>query len=99
MVPATSGQDVRLIEAITATGRRVAGLAGGQRYAAASPQDPLMRRAHAAIDELEERIDSLESRARKLSREKADQPEKQRLTEEAGQTRPKGETDRQGAAT
>jgi Domain of unknown function (DUF4157) len=91
IVPALNKQDVRLIEAITAAGRRVAGLAGGQRYAAASPADPLLRQAHAAIKDLEAKADTAESNAKKL-RKKVDQPEKLRLQQEAKDARTKIET-------
>ena len=88
LVPAVSGQDVKLIEAMTPAGRRVAGLAGGRRYAGASPADPLLRRAHAAIEELMQRVADLEGKAR-LLRKKSDKEEKKRLRQEAADAREK----------
>jgi Domain of unknown function (DUF4157)/Metallo-beta-lactamase superfamily len=88
IVPAVTGQDVRLIEAMTPAGRRVAGLASGQRYAGAAPADPLLRRAHAAVEELKQQVDGLESQAKKL-RKKSDQAEKKRLNDEAAAARAK----------
>lgn len=91
IVPALKGQDVRLIEAVTATGRRVKGLAGGQPLAVGGPGDPLLRRAHAAVEELEQKADTLERQARKL-RKKSDQAEKERLKTEATEARTKAGT-------
>ena len=91
IVPALGETDVRLIEAFTPAGRKVAGLAGGQRYAGPSPADPLLRKAHAAIEELTQKAEDLESRARKL-RKKADKAEKDRLNQEADTARKKIET-------
>ncbi len=86
IVPAVNGQDVRLIEAITAGGRRVAGLAGGSRYAGVAASDPLLRRAHAAVEELTAKADELEGKA-KLLRKKADAASKQQLKDDAAKLR------------
>lgn len=86
IVPAVNGQDVRLIEAITAGGRRVAGLAGGSRYAGVAASDPLLRRAHAAVEELTAKADELEGKA-KLLRKKADAAAKQQMKDEAAKLR------------
>jgi hypothetical protein len=86
IVPAVSGQDVRLIEAVTAGGRRVAGLAGGTRYTGVAASDPLLRRAHAAVEELTAKADELMSKA-KLLRKKADAETKQQLEGEAAKLR------------
>lgn len=91
IVPALGETDVRLIEALTPGGRRVAGLAGGQPYAGPSPADPLLRKAHAALEELMQKAEDLESKAKKL-RKKADKAEKIRLEQEADNTRKKIET-------
>jgi hypothetical protein len=91
IVPALGETDVRLIEAFTPRGRKVAGLAGGQLYAGPSPADPLLRKAHAAIEELTQKAEDLESRARKL-RKKADKAEKDRLDQEAETARKKIKT-------
>ena len=91
IVPALNQQDVRLIEAVTATGRRVKGLAGGQPYAAAGPSDPLMRRAHAAIEELLLKAEKLQQDSNKL-RKKADAAKREGLRAEAAQARAKAET-------
>ncbi|HEY3411294.1 MAG TPA: DUF4157 domain-containing protein [Propionicimonas sp.] len=86
IVPAVNGQDVRLIEAMTAGGRRVAGLAGGSRYAGVAASDPLLRRAHAAVEELTAKAADLEGQA-KLLRKKVDADRKQQLKDDAARLR------------